>query len=200
MSVCKNKADNEHRITYRLKQTVIFRQKLKGLVGASNYINYVELHYTVYYSGILCVYFVVKYLCFDHMQEWFTVFEQYRRTNCVVSDLIMGNEFVFRVFANNLVGSSQEPCTSKDSALIQKIGETSAISTQQISPGAKKKLIVAPPPLPQVWHTSRPSTRITTSRRLPSSRTLWWTALSLQDTTLPSAVRSEASPRSVWSD
>ncbi|XP_075877287.1 myosin-binding protein C, cardiac-type [Nelusetta ayraudi] len=54
--------------------------------------------------------------------EWFTVFEQYRRTNCVVSDLIMGNEFVFRVFTNNLVGSSQEPCTSKDSALIQKIG------------------------------------------------------------------------------
>lgn len=105
---------------------------------ASNYINYVELHYVDYYGVILHVNFVVKHLCFDHMQEWFTVFEQYRRTNCVVSDLIMGNEFVFRVFTNNLVGSSQEPCTSKDSALIQKIGETSAISPLLISPAAKK--------------------------------------------------------------
>ncbi|KAG7275541.1 hypothetical protein CRUP_013445 [Coryphaenoides rupestris] len=54
--------------------------------------------------------------------EWFTVFEQHRRTHCVVSDLIMGNEFVFRVFAINHVGFSQEPCTSKDSAYIQKSG------------------------------------------------------------------------------
>lgn len=57
----------------------------------------------------------------------------------------MGNEFVFRVFTNNLVGSSQEPCTSKDSALIQKIGETSAISTLLISPAAKKKLLTVAP-------------------------------------------------------
>lgn len=138
---------------------------------ASNYINYVGLHYVGYYGVTLHVHFVVKHLCFYHTQEWFTVFEQYRRTNCVVSDLIMGNEFVFRVFTNNLVGSSQEPCTSKDSALIQKIGETSAISTLLISPGAKKKFANCRPP--QVWHTSRPRTRITTSRRLLSSRTLW---------------------------
>uniref|UniRef100_A0A8B9L3N7 Myosin-binding protein C, cardiac-type n=1 Tax=Astyanax mexicanus TaxID=7994 RepID=A0A8B9L3N7_ASTMX len=54
--------------------------------------------------------------------EWYTVFEQYRRTNCVVSDLIMGNEYVFRVFAINMVGLSPEPCPSKDSAYIQKTG------------------------------------------------------------------------------
>ncbi|XP_072527470.1 myosin-binding protein C, cardiac-type [Salminus brasiliensis] len=54
--------------------------------------------------------------------EWYTVFEQYRRTNCVVSDLIMGNEYVFRVFAMNMVGLSPEPCFSKDSAYIQKTG------------------------------------------------------------------------------
>ncbi|KAM7406045.1 hypothetical protein PAMP_000449 [Pampus punctatissimus] len=54
--------------------------------------------------------------------EWFTVYEQYRRTNCVVSDLIMGNEYVFRVFAINLVGLSPEPCNTKDSAYIQKTG------------------------------------------------------------------------------
>ncbi|XP_041797926.1 myosin-binding protein C, cardiac-type isoform X2 [Chelmon rostratus] len=54
--------------------------------------------------------------------EWFTVYEQYRRTNCVASDLIMGNEYIFRVFAINLVGLSQEPCTTKDCAYIQKTG------------------------------------------------------------------------------
>ncbi|XP_071773282.1 myosin-binding protein C, cardiac-type [Centroberyx gerrardi] len=54
--------------------------------------------------------------------EWYTVFEQYRRTHCVVSDLIMGNEYVFRVFAINLVGLSPEPCNTKDSAFIQKTG------------------------------------------------------------------------------
>uniref|UniRef100_A0A3B4CE45 Myosin-binding protein C, cardiac-type n=1 Tax=Pygocentrus nattereri TaxID=42514 RepID=A0A3B4CE45_PYGNA len=41
--------------------------------------------------------------------EWYTVFEQYRRTNCVVSDLIMGNEYIFRVFSMNMVGLSTEP-------------------------------------------------------------------------------------------
>ncbi|XP_038556523.1 myosin-binding protein C, cardiac-type isoform X1 [Micropterus salmoides] len=54
--------------------------------------------------------------------EWFTVYDQYRRSNCVVSDLIMGNEYVFRVFAINLVGLSPEPCITKDSAYIQKTG------------------------------------------------------------------------------
>ncbi|KAM9493292.1 myosin-binding protein C, cardiac-type [Clarias gariepinus] len=54
--------------------------------------------------------------------EWYTVYEQYRRTNCVVSDLIMGNEYVFRVFSMNMVGLSPEPCDSKESAYIQKTG------------------------------------------------------------------------------
>ncbi|XP_065123754.1 myosin-binding protein C, cardiac-type [Paramisgurnus dabryanus] len=54
--------------------------------------------------------------------EWYTVYDQYRRTNCVVSDLIMGNEYVFRVYAINMVGLSPEPCMSKDSAYIQKTG------------------------------------------------------------------------------
>ncbi|CAN9507140.1 unnamed protein product [Ophioblennius macclurei] len=54
--------------------------------------------------------------------EWFTVFEQYRRTHCVVSDLIMGNEYIFRVFAINMVGLSPDPCCTKDSVYIQKTG------------------------------------------------------------------------------
>ncbi|KAF6738095.1 Myosin-binding protein C, cardiac-type [Oryzias melastigma] len=54
--------------------------------------------------------------------EWYTVHDHYRRTHCVVSDLIMGNEYIFRVFSINLVGLSLEPCTTKDSVYIQKTG------------------------------------------------------------------------------
>lgn len=54
--------------------------------------------------------------------EWFTIYEQYRRTHCVASDLIMGNEYIFRAFAANLVGLSLDPCNTKDSAYIHKTG------------------------------------------------------------------------------
>ncbi|XP_069821943.1 myosin-binding protein C, cardiac-type [Dendropsophus ebraccatus] len=54
--------------------------------------------------------------------EWFTVYEHYRRLNCVVSDLIMGNEYYFRVFSENLCGLSEKPVTTKNSAYIQKAG------------------------------------------------------------------------------
>uniref|UniRef100_A0A669ETT6 Myosin binding protein C3 n=1 Tax=Oreochromis niloticus TaxID=8128 RepID=A0A669ETT6_ORENI len=54
--------------------------------------------------------------------EWYTVHDQYRRTHCVVSNLIMGNEYVFRVFSINLVGLSPEPYCTKDSVYIQKTG------------------------------------------------------------------------------
>ncbi len=68
--------------------------------------------------------YMTRFVCFfSSLQEWYTVYEQYRRTNCVVSDLIMGNEYLFRVYAMNMVGLSPEPCLSKDSAYIQKTGD-----------------------------------------------------------------------------
>uniref|UniRef100_A0A8C3RYX1 Myosin binding protein C3 n=1 Tax=Chelydra serpentina TaxID=8475 RepID=A0A8C3RYX1_CHESE len=54
--------------------------------------------------------------------EWYTVFDHYRRTNCVVSDLIMGNEYYFRVFSENLCGLSGTAATTKTPAYIQKTG------------------------------------------------------------------------------
>ncbi|XP_075311780.1 myosin-binding protein C, cardiac-type [Odontesthes bonariensis] len=54
--------------------------------------------------------------------EWYTVYDEYRRTHCVVSDLIMGNEYIFRVYSINLVGLSLDPCTTKDSVFIEKTG------------------------------------------------------------------------------
>uniref|UniRef100_A0A6Q2XC56 Myosin binding protein C, fast type a n=1 Tax=Esox lucius TaxID=8010 RepID=A0A6Q2XC56_ESOLU len=41
-------------------------------------------------------------------QEWFTVYEHNRRPSCTVSDLVMGNEYTFRVFAENICGLSDE--------------------------------------------------------------------------------------------
>ncbi|XP_014844219.1 PREDICTED: myosin-binding protein C, fast-type-like isoform X6 [Poecilia mexicana] len=55
-------------------------------------------------------------------KEWFTVYEHNRRTNCTVSDLIMGNEYMFRVYSENLCGLSEEPRMSKNTAVISKTG------------------------------------------------------------------------------
>uniref|UniRef100_A0A673BPJ2 Myosin-binding protein C, fast-type n=1 Tax=Sphaeramia orbicularis TaxID=375764 RepID=A0A673BPJ2_9TELE len=41
-------------------------------------------------------------------KEWFTVYEHNRRTNCTASDLIMGNEYMFRVYSENLCGLSED--------------------------------------------------------------------------------------------
>uniref|UniRef100_A0A670IFU5 Myosin binding protein C3 n=1 Tax=Podarcis muralis TaxID=64176 RepID=A0A670IFU5_PODMU len=54
--------------------------------------------------------------------EWYTVFEHYRRTNCVASDLIMGNEYYFRVFSENLYGLSENAANTKNPAYIKKTG------------------------------------------------------------------------------
>lgn len=54
--------------------------------------------------------------------DWFTVLEHYNRLNATISDLIMGNSYVFRVFSENKVGMSEEATTTTDIATIQKIG------------------------------------------------------------------------------
>ncbi|XP_075707274.1 myosin-binding protein H-like [Rhinoderma darwinii] len=53
-------------------------------------------------------------------KEWFTVLENYRQTNCTVSDLIIGNSYYFRVFAENLCGLSEKAAVTKDCAFIKK--------------------------------------------------------------------------------
>ncbi|XP_015665629.1 myosin-binding protein C, fast-type [Protobothrops mucrosquamatus] len=54
--------------------------------------------------------------------EWFTVYEHNRLTRCTVSDLIMGNEYYFRVYSENICGLSEQPGVSKNTANIQKSG------------------------------------------------------------------------------
>ncbi|XP_065820869.1 myosin binding protein Ca isoform X3 [Labrus bergylta] len=55
-------------------------------------------------------------------KEWFTVYEHNRRPSCTVSDLVMGNEFSFRVYSENICGLSEEPGVSKNTAIISKTG------------------------------------------------------------------------------
>ncbi|CAL8285016.1 unnamed protein product [Merluccius merluccius] len=54
--------------------------------------------------------------------EWYTIYDHNRRTNCTSSDLIMGNEYKFRVYSENLCGLSEEPGLSKNTAVIAKTG------------------------------------------------------------------------------
>ncbi|XP_068779521.1 myosin-binding protein C, fast-type isoform X1 [Struthio camelus] len=54
--------------------------------------------------------------------EWFTVYEHNRLTRCTVSDLVMGNEYLFRVYSENVCGLSEAPGLSQNSARIPKAG------------------------------------------------------------------------------
>uniref|UniRef100_A0A4W5R3U9 Myosin binding protein Ca n=1 Tax=Hucho hucho TaxID=62062 RepID=A0A4W5R3U9_9TELE len=51
---------------------------------------------------------------------WFTVYEHNRRPSCTASDLVMGNEYSFRVFSENICGLSDEVAFSKNTAIIGK--------------------------------------------------------------------------------
>ncbi|XP_012711975.2 myosin binding protein Ha isoform X1 [Fundulus heteroclitus] len=54
--------------------------------------------------------------------EWFTVLEHYHRLTATVSDLIMGNSYLFRVFSENQVGRSEKSAVTKKPATIPKKG------------------------------------------------------------------------------
>ncbi|PNI46526.1 MYBPC3 isoform 2 [Pan troglodytes] len=56
--------------------------------------------------------------------EWFTVLEHYRRTHCVVPELIIGNGYYFRVFSQNMVGFSDRAATTKEPVFIPRPGIT----------------------------------------------------------------------------
>ena len=49
--------------------------------------------------------------------------EHYHRLTATVSDLIMGNSYIFRVFAENQVGISESSAVTKEVATILKTGD-----------------------------------------------------------------------------
>lgn len=58
-----------------------------------------------------------------HLQLWFTVLERCRRASCTVPNLIVGNSYAFRVFAENQCGLSENAPVTADLAHIQKAGK-----------------------------------------------------------------------------
>ncbi|XP_074387472.1 myosin-binding protein C, fast-type-like [Zonotrichia albicollis] len=53
-------------------------------------------------------------------KEWFTVYEHKRPLRCTASELVMGNESLFKVFSENLCGLSEKPGLSCNTAVIPK--------------------------------------------------------------------------------
>uniref|UniRef100_A0A8D0A0X9 Myosin-binding protein C, slow-type n=1 Tax=Sander lucioperca TaxID=283035 RepID=A0A8D0A0X9_SANLU len=54
--------------------------------------------------------------------EWFTCIEHYHRTCITITELVVGNEYFFRIFAENMCGLSETATQTKKSALIVKEG------------------------------------------------------------------------------
>lgn len=62
-------------------------------------------------------------MCVCVAQEWYTCVEHYHRTCITISDLVVGNEYFFRIYSENMVGLSENATATKDSALIVKEGK-----------------------------------------------------------------------------
>ncbi|XP_051784442.1 myosin-binding protein C, slow-type isoform X2 [Erpetoichthys calabaricus] len=54
--------------------------------------------------------------------EWFTIIEHYHRTNITITELVIGNEYYFRVYSENMCGLSEDATVTKDCAIIVKEG------------------------------------------------------------------------------
>uniref|UniRef100_A0A672QI95 Myosin-binding protein C, slow-type n=1 Tax=Sinocyclocheilus grahami TaxID=75366 RepID=A0A672QI95_SINGR len=54
--------------------------------------------------------------------EGYTCIEHYHRTCITISNLVVGNEYFFRIYSENMVGLSESATATKDSALIVKEG------------------------------------------------------------------------------
>ncbi|XP_061494830.1 myosin-binding protein C, slow-type isoform X2 [Rhineura floridana] len=55
--------------------------------------------------------------------EWFTVIEHYHRTSATITELVIGNEYFFRIFSENMCGLSKDATRTKESAVIAKDGK-----------------------------------------------------------------------------
>ncbi|XP_053541464.1 LOW QUALITY PROTEIN: myosin-binding protein C, slow-type [Ictalurus punctatus] len=54
--------------------------------------------------------------------EWYTCVEHYHRTCITINELVVGNEYYFRIYSENMVGLSENATTTKDTAVIVKEG------------------------------------------------------------------------------
>lgn len=74
----------------------------------------------------------VNGITFD-LQEWYTCIEHYHRNCITITELVVGNEYFFRIFAENMCGLSESATQTKKSALIMKEGNLVKISQPNYS-------------------------------------------------------------------
>uniref|UniRef100_A0A672HG11 Myosin-binding protein C, slow-type n=1 Tax=Salarias fasciatus TaxID=181472 RepID=A0A672HG11_SALFA len=55
--------------------------------------------------------------------EWYTCIEHYHRTCITITELVVGNEYFFRIYSENMCGLSETATQTKKSALIVKEGK-----------------------------------------------------------------------------
>ena len=71
-------------------------------------------------------------ICFySAYQEWYTCIEHYHRSCITITELVVGNEYFFRIFSENMCGLSETATQTKNSALIAKEGTTDCDISQQ---------------------------------------------------------------------
>lgn len=64
------------------------------------------------------------------------MYEHNRRAGCTVSDLVIGNEYSFRVFSQNICGLSAEAGGSQNTAVIAKTGQEVAARSPALQTGS----------------------------------------------------------------
>ncbi|XP_055259900.1 myosin-binding protein H-like isoform X4 [Moschus berezovskii] len=95
---------------------------------------------------------------------WFTVLERYHRTSCTVSNLIVGNSYAFRVFAENQCGLSENAPVTADLAHIQKAGICWSPQLLFTRPRAlPSEISLKPRSSPSPWQTALQSLAMTPS-------------------------------------
>lgn len=78
-----------------------------------------------YITGVLMVW------SFD-LQEWYTCIEHYHRNCITITELVVGNEYFFRIFAENMCGLSESATQTKKSALIMKEGKNQGTGENEV--------------------------------------------------------------------
>lgn len=105
--------------------------------------------------------------------------EHYRPTHCVVSELIIGNGYYFRVFSHNMVGPSDRAATTKEPVFIPRPGAVPSLPPPAGGGWGRGASLARCGPLgtkfchQQASRMSHPTTRPWTSLRPQASPAPW---------------------------
>ncbi|XP_070710332.1 myosin-binding protein C, slow-type [Pempheris klunzingeri] len=104
--------------------------------------------------------------------EWYTCIEHYHRTCITITELVVGNEYFFRIFAENMCGLSETATQTKKSALIVKEGMQ--MKTQEYSDHDFKEAPKFTQPLINTFAIAGYNTTLNCSVRAnPRAKVIW---------------------------